>query len=118
MGIEREITALIDLTFEGTEWEDLLSDTFATLGGYYDQQTEIDEARSDLDTLRGRFEELKESMENFHQSEQYLQQAWRTLSDRLEDDVHRISGEVARVITKLDTIKTRKPLLDYLIFWR
>lgn len=118
MSIENEIRALIDHTFEVTEWEDLLSDTFATLDSLHDTQTELDETRSDLDTLRDRFEELRADVENFNQSEQYLQHAWKTLSDRLEDDVHRISGEVAKAITKLDAISNRKSLLQRLMFWR
>lgn len=111
MSIENEIRALIDQTFESTEWEDLLSDTFATLETNYDTQSEVEEVQSELEALRRRFDDLKTSVENFHQSEQYLQQAWKTLSDKLEFDIEEIKGEVLK-------LKTRKTLLDYLIFWR
>lgn len=62
---------------------------------------------STLNSLREDIDRLKIDVENFQRSEQYLQCAWKTLSDKLEDDLEELKNEIRQ-----------KSFFKKLMFWR
>ena len=75
---------------------DDIADTVESLENNLDTST--------LNSLREDIDQLKIDVENFQRSEQYLQRAWKTLSDKLEDD--------------LEALRNEKSFFQKLMFWR
>ena len=57
-----------------------------------------------VQSMQSEIDQLKMDVENFQRSEQYLQRAWKTLSDKLEDD--------------LEALRNEKSFFQKLMFWR
>ena len=66
---------------------------------------------STLNSLREDIDKLKIDVENFQRSEQYLQCAWKTLSDKLEDDLEELKNEIRQK-------SFFQKLVQKLMFWR
>jgi len=66
---------------------------------------------STLNSLREDIDKLKIDVENFQRSEQYLQCAWKTLSDKLEDDLEELKNEIRQK-------SFFQKLIQKLMFWR
>ena len=60
-----------------------------------------------VQSMQSEIEQLKMDVENFQRSEQYLQRAWKTLSDKLEDDLEELKNEIRQ-----------KSFFQKLMFWR
>ena len=75
---------------------DDIADTVESLENNLDSST-LNDLREDID-------QLKIDVEDCQRSEQYLQRAWKTLSDKLEDD--------------LEALRNEKSIFQKLMFWR
>ena len=60
-----------------------------------------------VQSMQSEIDQLKMDVENFQRSEQYLQRAWKTLSDKLEDDLEELKNEIRQ-----------KSFFHKLMFWR
>ena len=60
-----------------------------------------------VQSMQSEIDQLKMDVENFQRSEQYLQRAWKTLSDKLEDDLEELKNEIRQ-----------KSFFQKLMFWR
>ena len=86
---------------------DDIADTVESLENNLDSSTlENMDQKIDLltDFVDKKITKIELAMQNFEQSEQYLQSAWKTLSDKLEDD--------------LEALRNEKSFFQKLIFWR
>lgn len=59
-------------------------------------------------SMQSEIDKLKMDVENFQRSEQYLQCAWKTLSDNLEDDLEALRNEKSFF----------QKLIQKVMFWR
>ena len=86
---------------------DDIADTVESLENNLDSSTlENMDQKIDLltDYVDKKITKIELAMQNFEQSEQYLQSAWKTLSDKLEDD--------------LEALRNEKSFFQKLMFWR
>ena len=86
---------------------DDIADTVESLENNLDSCTlENMDQKIDLltDFVDKKITKIELAMQNFEQSEQYLQSAWKTLSDKLEDD--------------LEALRNEKSFFQKLMFWR
>ena len=86
---------------------DDIADTVESLENNLDSSTlENMDQKIDLltDFVDKKITKIELAMQNFEQSEQYLQSAWKTLSDKLEDD--------------LEALRNEKSFFQKLMFWR
>ena len=86
---------------------DDIADTVESLENNLDSATlENMDQKIDLltDFVDKKITKIELAMQNFEQSEQYLQRAWKTLSDNLEDD--------------LEALRNEKSFFQKLMFWR
>ena len=86
---------------------DDIADTVESLENNLDSSTlENMDQKIDLltDYVDKKITKIELAMQNFEQSEQYLQRAWKTLSDKLEDD--------------LEALRNEKSFFQKLMFWR
>ena len=86
---------------------DDIADTVESLENNLDSSTlENMDQKIDLltDFVDKKITKIELAMQNFEQSEQYLQRAWKTLSDKLEDD--------------LEALRNEKSFFQKLMFWR
>ena len=60
-----------------------------------------------VQSMQSEIDQLKMDVENFQRSEEYLQCAWKTLSDKLEDDLEELKNEIRQ-----------KSFFQKLMFWR
>ena len=97
MSVERAIEQMIEEGILQTDWDDVLCDSYPSLGTFGDLESLVDDLRNDIAEMQceSKFSRYVEAMEAF---------------DKLQATVERLTGE-------LDAIKTRKTLLDYLKFW-
>ncbi len=89
---------------------DDIADTVESLENNLDSSTlENMDQKIDLltDFVDKKITKIELAMQNFEQSEQYLQSAWKTLSDKLEDDLEELKNEIRQ-----------KSFLQKLMFWR
>ena len=86
---------------------DDIADTVESLENNLDSST-LDNMDQKIDLLTDhvdkKIKKIETAMENFERSEQYLQRAWKTLSDKLEDD--------------LEALRNEKSFFQKLMFWR
>ena len=61
-----------------------------------------------VQSMQSEIDKLKMDVENFQRSEQYLQCAWKTLSDNLEDDLEALRNEKSFF----------QKLIQKVMFWR
>ena len=90
---------------------DDIADTVESLENNLDSSTlENMDQKIDLltDHLDKKIKKIEIAMENFERSEQYLQRAWKTLSDKLEDDLEALRNEKSFF----------QKLIQKLMFWR
>ena len=86
---------------------DDIADTVESLENNLDSSTlENMDQKIDLltDFVDKKITKIELAMQNFEQSEQYLQLAWKTLSDKLEDD--------------LEALRNEKSFFQKLMIWR
>ena len=82
---------------------DDIADAVESLENNLDTST-LNSLREDIDR---QMVTLKIDIENCQRSEQYLQSAWKTLSDKLEDDLEELKNEIRQ-----------KSFFQKLMFWR
>ena len=90
---------------------DDIADTVESLENNLDSSTlENMDQKIDLltDFVDKKITKIELAMQNFEQSEQYLQCAWKTLSDKLEDDLEALRNEKSFF----------QKLIQKLMFWR
>ena len=89
---------------------DDIADTVESLENNLDSSTlENMDQKIDLltDFVDKKITKIELAMQNFEQSEQYLQHAWKTLSDKLEDALEELQNEIRQ-----------KSFFQKLMFWR
>ena len=86
---------------------DDIADAVESLENNLDTST-LNSLREDIDR---QMVTLKIDIENCQRSEQYLQSAWKTLSDKLEDDLEELKNEIRQK-------SSFQKLIQKLMFWR
>ena len=116
--IEEAIEEIMDRHLSGMDFSDMITNEVRDVWDM-DQLDRVDDIadtveslENNLDTstlngLRDDIDQLKIDVENFQRSEQYLQRAWKTLSDKLEDDLEELKNEIRQ-----------KSFFQKLMFWR
>ena len=120
--IEEAIEEIMDSHLSGMDFSDMI---ITEVGQCWDMDDldriddiadAVESLESNLDTstlnsLREDIDKLKIDVENFQRSEQYLQCAWKTLSDKLEDDLEELKNEIRQK-------SFFQKLVQKLMFWR
>ena len=117
--IEEAIEEIMDSHLSGMDFSDMITTEVGQcwdmdeLDRIDDIADAVESLENNLDTstlnsLREDIDQLKIDVENCQRSEQYLQCAWKTLSDNLEDDLEALRNEKSFF----------QKLIQKLMFWR
>ncbi len=120
--IEEAIEDIMDRHLSGMDFSDMITTEVGQcwdmdeLDRIDDIADAVESLENNLDTstlnsLREDIDKLKIDVENFQRSEQYLQCAWKTLSDKLEDDLEELKNEIRQK-------SFFQKLIQKLMFWR
>ena len=120
--IEEAIEDIMDRHLSGMDFSDMITTEVGQcwdmdeLDRIDDIADAVESLENNLDTstlnsLREDIDKLKIDVENFQLSEQYLQCAWKTLSDKLENDLEELKNEIRQK-------SFFQKLVQKLMFWR